>query len=389
MLRTTFKKMNVHISCDRQDKMLPRGVWKKRIDFFESLACRKSPIESSNNSLNAQIKTSHKVKENTETSVNMDDDDFVPPPARGRRQAVAAESYDPTAEDEESEIIVVNPKTSEQLKCLEEAAKGIIFFEKCDAEQKRILFDAMFEKRVKEGDVIIRQGDDGDNFYVIEEGKYDVLIKDGDGEKKVATLQDKGFFGELALLYNCPRNATIMATGEGILWGLDQKTFRQIVVKATAKKRKTFETLLMGVSMLDSLTPYELMNLTDALDEKRFSKGEEIIKEGDSATNMYFIMQGEVSVRVTDKNTNTEQEVVKLNRGRYFGELALVLQKPRVASVYSYTDDTKCAVLNINAFERLLGPCVEIMKRNVHKYEEERKKLGINSISNELNGTSK
>ena len=312
------------------------------------------------------------------------DDVSDPPIKRGRRRAVAAESYDPTAEENDTEPIVFHEKTKEQLNCLQDAAKGIIFFKKCDDEQKNVLFGAMFEKRVKEGDVIIRQGDDGDNFYVIEKGEYDVLIKNGQKENKVATLRDKGFFGELALLYNCPRNATIISTGEGILWGLDQKTFRQIVVKATAKKRQHFEELLKGVSMLDSLTPYELMNLTDALDVETYRTNEIIIKEGDTAEVMYFIMEGEVCVKVFDKQSQTEKEVSRLGRGKYFGELALVLQKPRVASVYACSDNVKLAVLNINAFERLLGPCVDIMKRNIDAYEKERLKIGLSSLTDEL-----
>ena len=272
------------------------------------------------------------------------------------------ESYDPTADDKEDETIVSYPKTEEQLECIRCAAKDIIFFKKCDKDQQQVLFGAMFEKIVDENDVIIRQGDDGDNFYVIEKGEYDVLVNDGKTEKKVARLKDTGFFGELALLYNCPRNATIMAVGPGVLWGLDQKTFRTIVVKATARKRQTFEDLLKGVSMLDSLASYELMNLTDALDIETYVKDETIIQEGDTAEHMYFIMEGRVSIRVTDKKNKIEKEIVKLERGKYFGELALVLNQARIASVYADSEHTKLAVLSINAFERLLGPCVEIMR---------------------------
>lgn len=315
----------------------------------------------------------------------VEDPSFKPPPKRGRRQAVAAESYDPTADNDGDEDVVFYPKTEEQLRCLQEAASNIIFIKKCGKDQRKILFNAMFEKKVTSGDVIIRQGDDGDNFYVIEKGEYDIFVKDASGtEKKVATLTD-GFFGELALLYNCPRNATIISTSDnGVLWGLDQKTFRQVVVKATARKRATFEELLKGVSMLDSLTGYELMNVTDALDEVTYEKDQQIICEGEAASEMYFIMEGKVVVRAIDKASETEKEIVVLDRGQYFGELALVLKKPRIASVYAAVEGTKCAVLDVCAFERLLGPCVDIMKRNIEKYEKEREKIGINSIKDEI-----
>lgn len=307
--------------------------------------------------------------------------DIPPIHMRGRRRAVAAESYDPNTAVEDDEV-VRHPKTSEQLKCLKRAAENIIFFRKCDPDQLQVLFDAMFQYKVTPDDVIIRQGDDGDNFYVIQSGEYDVLIESGGKSDVVATLKESGFFGELALLYNCPRNATIIAKTNGVLWGLDQKTFRQVIVRATAKKRRVYEELIKGVKILDSLTNYELMNLTDALDTVIFDD-ETIIKEGDVADSMFFVMDGQVRVTITDKVNNQEKIVTTIGRGEYFGELALVLKKPRMASVYAL-GRCKCAKLDIHAFERLLGPCVEIMKRNVEFYERERKNLGLSSINDEF-----
>lgn len=302
-------------------------------------------------------------------------------PSIKRRQAVAAESYDPKLDDDDD--VVIHPKTDAQLAGLDEVAKDIIFFHNCDVEQQRVLYSAMFERRVKKEEIIIREGDDGDNFYIIEKGVFHIEKTD----KQVVVLNGKGYFGELALLYNCPRNATIVAKTTGILWGLDQKTFRKIVVTATAKKRKAFEDLLKGVTILDSLTENELMNLTDALGEIRFTKNECIVREGEIAEKMYFIMHGEVTVKVQQKNSDNEKEIITLKRGQYFGELALVLKRPRVASVYSLMEGTKCAVLDIYAFERLLGPCVDIMRRNVDNFNSQRKLLGIDCITTEnVNG---
>ena len=316
----------------------------------------------------------------------------------GRRRAVAAESYDPTS-DTEPRNVVLHPKTEGEVSYLQEATKDILFFKQCDSEQLNILYNAMFRKPVASGDVIIRQGDDGDNFYIIQHGDYDILINDDefDGDKKnddarqkyVKTLKNSGYFGELALLYNCPRSATIRAATNGLLWGLDQKTFREIVVKESAAKRERFEQLLSSVAILKSLTEQEVAQITDALHEVKYSLNECIVKEGDSAQHMFFIVNGSVSVKVRDR-TNTENEaeseteVVQLSRGQYFGELALIMNKGRVASVYSLTEGLRCAVLDIYAFERLLGPCVDIMKRNISNYEEQRKMLGLEGISNDF-----
>ena len=80
------------------------------------------------------------------------------------------------------------------------------------------ILDAMEERHVNNNEVVIQQGDDGDNFYIIESGTYDILI--GEPGNKVGQYNDSGFFGELALMYNMPRAATIKAVSNGTLWSL-------------------------------------------------------------------------------------------------------------------------------------------------------------------------
>ena len=316
-------------------------------------------------------------KENNNES---EDEEFAPPPPRprGRRQAVAAESYDPTKENDVE--IRSYPKTEKQLSFLEKAVQDILIFKSVNKKQLQVVLSSFFPREVKEGELIIKQGDDGDNFYVVETGIYDIFIESGSDSKKVATIDGKGSFGELALMYNCPRAATIIAVSKGTLWCLDQKVFRAIVVTAAAKQRQRFEELLEKVPMLADLKAYERMNLADALDVKTIPNGKCIIREGDAAHNMYFIMEGKVKISVRpDKSKIEERTIAYARDGEYFGELALVLNKPRVASVYA-EGDCVLAVLDTAAFERLLGPCVEIMKRNIDVYEKERQRLGLQGI---------
>ena len=291
---------------------------------------------------------------------------------RARRRAVAAEAYNPNESDANVKP-VVHPKTEEQLQRLKKSVENILLFKSCDRDQLKEILNAMFERKVKPEDEIIRQGDDGDNFYVIDNGVFDVFIDNNGKEVKVHTFKDSGSFGELALMYNCPRNATIIAKSEGSIWALDQSTFRRIVVGAAARRRQMYESLLENVPMLAQLQAYERMNLADALETKIFEDGECIIREKDEADCMYFIEDGTVRVTVSGK------EISKLTKGEYFGELALVLKQPRSASIFAFGGEAKCACLNVDAFERLLGPCMDIMKRNVGHYEEQRKKLGLDS----------
>lgn len=300
------------------------------------------------------------------------DEDFQPPSSfsRGRRCSVSAEPL--SMEDDITNDRVIHPKTDEQRARLQEAVKGILLFRSLDQEQREYVLDAMFEKRVQEGERVIELGDNGDYFYIVDSGRLDVLIKIDGEEKKVSTYDNTGSFGELALMYDTPRAATIVATEECILWALDRTTFRQLVMLTTMKKRQLYEEFLGQIKILESLEFYERMNLADALITKTYEAGSVVIKQGDEADAFYIVEKGTCVVKVKDtfssQNTSQEVEVSKIERGGFFGELALIHKKPRAASVFAETDIT-LAVLDVDAFERLLGPCVDIMSRNVANYE--------------------
>lgn len=306
-----------------------------------------------------------------------DDSDFEPPPPSrfNRRVSVCAEPLNPDDDDEDSEPRVVHPKTDEQRCRLQEACKDILLFKALDQEQFSQVLDAMFEVIVQPEEHVIDQGDDGDNFYVIERGVYDIVVKKDGVGCCVGQYDNKGSFGELALMYNTPRAATIIAKQEGALWGLDRATFRRLIVKNNAKKRRMYELFIESVPLLKSLEISERMKIVDVLGVKIFQDGERIIMQGDMADCFYIVESGEVKIMMksktkADRQDNAEVEITRCTRGQYFGELALVTNKPRAASAYA-VGNIKCLVIDVQAFERLLGPCKEIMKRNIAHYEEQ------------------
>ncbi|KAM8758612.1 cAMP-dependent protein kinase type II-alpha regulatory subunit isoform 2-T2 [Rhynchonycteris naso] len=288
-----------------------------------------------------------------------DEDLEVPIPTRfDRRVSVCAETYNPDEEEEDTDPRVIHPKTDEQRCRLQEACKDILLFKNLDQEQLSQVLDAMFERIVKVDEHVIDQGDDGDNFYVIERGTYDILVTKDKQTRSVGQYDNRGSFGELALMYNTPRAATIVATSEGSLWGLDRVTFRRIIVRNNAKKRKMFESFIESVPLLKSLEVSERMKIVDVIGEKNYKNGERIITQ----------------TKANKDTGNQEVEIARCRKGQYFGELALVTNKPRAASAYA-VGDVKCLVMDVQAFERLLGPCMDIMKRNISHYEEQLVKM--------------
>jgi len=295
-------------------------------------------------------------------------DEPVPPykSSSDRRKSVFVEPYNPE-DDDGDDTKVVHPKTDEQRTRVQDRALKCFMFRTLEESQLTDVIDAMFEQKVSAGEYLIHQGEDGDNFYIIETGKYSAIINTDEGPKTVMEYDNEGNFGELALLYNMPRAASVKAETDGSLWAMDRQTFRKIVLKAAFQKRKMYESFLENVRLLESLEKYERESIADALVSKSYPAGEPIINQGDPANGMYFVESG--TLVVLKRIDGEEKEVNELHQGDVFGELGLVNKARREATV-SARDDVKVAFLEADAFERLLGPCMEIMMRNKEIYQE-------------------
>lgn len=232
--------------------------------------------------------------------------------SRGRRTSVSAESLQPTASQDFVKTVV--PKTDEQRERIRVAIGNNFLFKNLDEEQYLDVVNAMVEKRVAQTVKIIEQGGVGDYFYIVESGTLDCLINDS----KVTEYAAGGSFGELALMYNAPRAATILATSECVLWALDRVAFRMILMENTARKRRMYDRFLSEVPILKSLEPSERHKIADALEPILFEDGDVVIKENDVGENFYLIEQGNAIFYKTAAD-GTQQEVNRSSNGDYFG----------------------------------------------------------------------
>jgi cAMP-dependent protein kinase regulator len=272
--------------------------------------------------------------------------------------------------DDDAPAPKVIPKDAATMSALLDSVKTNVLFQHLEDHELNAVLDAMFKVEPKAGTVIIQQGDEGDNFYVIHSGTTEVLIGDeaGGEPNKVSEITDGGSFGELALIYGTPRAATIKAVTDCVLWAIDRDTYRRILMGATIKRRKKYEAFLEKVTLLSSLDKWERLSVADALEPASFSATEVIMKQGDLGDAFYIIEEGECSVTRTNEQGQTGK-VNDLKVADYFGEIALLEPDgKRMASVTAITD-VKCAKLDRERFERVLGPCSDILKRNMDNYK--------------------
>jgi cAMP-dependent protein kinase regulator len=303
-----------------------------------------------------------------------DEDDYVddlPEPTKNKkneqRTSVSAEVFGVFNKKGDFTPTVIE-KSDEVKEKIRKRLMESFLFSALDEKDRNIVLDAMNEINMKEGDTVIKEGDDGDVLYVVESGKYKCTkVFPGNSEPTHLTDYEGGAaFGELALLYNAPRAATITCTTPGTVYSLDRQTFNHIVKDAAVKRREKYENFLAQVKILESLEPYERTKLADAFKEIQYKAGDYVIKEDEEGNTFYFISEGEAIATKTLEAGKPPVEVMQYQKGDYFGERALIKNEPRAANVIAKSDITVLC-LDRHMFKRLLGPIEEILKRNVYE----------------------
>ena len=156
---------------------------------------------------------------------------------------------------------VVHAKSEEAIARIQAATENSPLFTSVGPAQRKDLIDAMMEVHCQPGQIVIQQGDVGDNFYVVDSGEYSVLLKQN-GNQPVRTKEGElflyrsgGTFGELSLMYNSPRAATVRCEAAGALFALDRQTFRALMMEANQSTLNTSTSVSGAASFLRAAVP--------------------------------------------------------------------------------------------------------------------------------------
>lgn len=253
---------------------------------------------------------------------------------KSQRKSISAEAYGH-----------YNPKGSFQPKVVEKDAQTqalirqllaqSFLFRHLDASEVAIIVSAMEIRHFKAGDAVIRQNEDGNELYVVGSGQLRCtkLFPDSAEETFLKNYEPGEYFGELALLYNAPRAASITALGNATLYSLDRECFNHIVKESAVRNRNIYEQFLAEVEVLHSLDQYERSKLCDCLKIQIFEPGQRVIRESERGDTFYIIIEGKAQALKINPATGKEEPVWDYKEKMYFGELALLRDEPRAASI--------------------------------------------------------
>lgn len=224
--------------------------------------------------------------------------------------------------------------------------RGNILFSELEDGLLEQIIDEMKAMKVLSGEELTRQGERGKFFFVVIEGSFSVVLNGA----KVKDIHKGGSFGEVSIMYECARKATVAANEECMCRALDQPTFNRLMKHSY--KRDIDDTLafLRDVPLLEPLTESERTKVAAALETCKVPEGGTIITEGETGTLFYIVRTGQVAVHTA------AGEQALLGRGRYFGERALLADERRAATVSAATPDVSLLTLARADFESMLGP---------------------------------
>ena len=150
--------------------------------------------------------------------------------------------------------------------------------------------NAMERELVPGGTDLIIQGEEGNHFYFVQEGHFDVLVNGA----KVHEYFPLGSFGELSLLYNCRRAATVRATVDSVVWKVDGTTFKWTLASNADRNRMQSREAIGKIPLFSNLDNDHLDKIVSVIKLSHFKEEEMILRRGEMNAKFYIIVSGQV-----------------------------------------------------------------------------------------------
>ncbi|XP_059618797.1 cGMP-dependent protein kinase, isozyme 2 forms cD5/T2 isoform X1 [Phlebotomus argentipes] len=186
--------------------------------------------------------------------------------------------------------------------------------------------------------------------------------------KYLSTLSGAKVLGELAILYNCQRTATITAVNDCKLWAIERQCFQTIMMRTGLIRQTEYTDFLKSVPIFKSLPEDTLIKISDVLEETYYQKGDYIVRQGARGDTFFIISKGQVRVTIRLPDSQEEKFIRLLGKGDFFGEKALQGDDLRTANIICDSPDgVTCLVIDRETFNQLISNLEEIR----HRYDDE------------------
>ncbi|XP_008197146.1 cGMP-dependent protein kinase, isozyme 2 forms cD4/T1/T3A/T3B isoform X3 [Tribolium castaneum] len=238
------------------------------------------------------------------------------------------------------------------------------FMKNLESTQIKEIVDCMYPEAYTAGSLIIKEGDVGSIVYVLEEGCVEVSREN----KFLSTLTPGKVLGELAILYNCQRTATIKAATDCKLWAIERQCFQTIMMRTGLIRQAEYTDFLKSVPIFKNLPEDTLIKISDVLEETFYANGDYIIRQGARGDTFFIISKGTVKVTKKVPDSNEEKYIRTLGKGDFFGEKALQGDDLRTANIIvDNPEGVYCLVIDRETFNQLISNLDEIRT----KYKDE------------------
>ncbi|KAF1404705.1 cGMP-dependent protein kinase 2, partial [Spheniscus humboldti] len=269
-------------------------------------------------------------------------------------------------------------KDSSEKKLITNALNKNQFLKRLEPHQVRDMVECMYERTFQQGSYVIRQGEPGNHIFVLKEGNLEVFQQN----KLLSSIPVWTAFGELAILYNCTRTASVKAITNVKTWALDREVFQNIMRVTAQTRQEQYRNFLRSVSLLKNLPEDKLTKIMDCLEVEYYHKGDYVIREGEEGNTFFIIAKGKVIVTQSTADHSQPQLIKNLHKGDYFGEKALISDDVRSANVIADEYNVECLVIDRETFNQTVGTYEELQTylegyvANLARADEKRHAIG-------------
>jgi len=227
--------------------------------------------------------------------------------------------------------------------------RGIPFLSRLPEVAIERLASQLKREAYSSGEAIIRQGEPGDRFCFVEKGQCVVAIGDASGlEHQVATLTTGDFFGEVALIQDIERTATVRATSDVHVLSLTRKVFLAMAEEIDLPTEEVLSQVrnaafVRGHRFFATLSATQLRQVLVRVTERSLPAEEVVVSQGAAGDSLFLIREGACTVDHESDDGETHR-VAHLAVGDHFGEIALMADGVRTATV---TTDTPTVLLEV------------------------------------------